>query len=84
MLQRPGVISYAVTSVKMDRNDYLTCMQSSYEGVLSAGPRISSTWVCPVGDSTIKLTTSYDKTLRAIYEPIVSRVWVSLRVPLSK
>ncbi len=79
--QMPGVISYAIREVKIDRNENLTCMQASFEGVFGTGPRISSTWVCPVGTGTIKLSTSYDKPLQAIYEPILARVWRSLRVP---
>jgi hypothetical protein len=84
LLKTPGVNALTVRWVKVDRNEYLTCILASYETVLSAGPKIVDTWVCPVGRGTIKLSTSYDKALQAVYEPIVVRVWHSLRVPPMK
>ncbi len=84
MLKVPGVKSYAVRAVKLDRNDSLVCSLSSFEGDIGRGPLISDTWVCPIGDRTLKLSTSYEKASRAIYRPILERVWRSLRSPAPK
>ena len=84
MLKVPGVKSYSVRAVKLDQNDSLVCSLSSFEADLGRGPEISDTWVCPLGVSTLKLTTSYEKTSRAIYEATLVRVWRSLKAPATR
>ena len=80
MLKMPGVRSYAVRAVKLDRNAVLVCSLFSFEADLGRGPIIADTWVCPLGDRTVKLSTSYEKTSQAIYRPTLDRVWRSLRL----
>lgn len=84
MLKVPGVKFYAVRAVKIDRNDALICSLSSYEGDFGRGTVISETWVCPLGESTLKLSTSYEKGLQAIYGPTLARVWHSMQAPAPK
>ena len=81
MLNVHGVKSDSVRALKIDRNPYLVCSLSSFEGDLGRGPLISDTWVCPLGDRTIKLSTSYEKGLQSIYRPTVEHVWRSLKAP---
>lgn len=80
MLNVPGVRSYAIRAVKIDRNSELVCSLSSFEGDFGRDIVISNTWVCPLGDRTLKLSTSYQKSLQSIYSPTLDRVWRSLRV----
>lgn len=84
MLKVPGVKSYMVRAVKLDQNDSLVCLQSSFEGDLGHGPLIFDTWVCPLGDRTLKLSTSYAKNSRSLYWPTLNLVWQSLRSPALK
>ena len=84
MLKVPGVKFYAVRAVKLDRNDALVCSLSSFEGDFGRGPVISETWVCPLGESTLKLSTSYEKGLQTIYGPTLARVWRSMQAPAPK
>jgi len=84
MLNAPGVKSYSVRAVKLDRNDSLVCFLSSFEGNLTHGIILSDTWVCPLGDRTLKLSTSYAKSSQSIYRPILELVWQSLRAPVLK
>ncbi|MHB1085655.1 MAG: hypothetical protein ACYCZA_12565 [Thiobacillus sp.] len=84
MLKVPGVKSYSVREVKIDRNGSLVCMLSSFEGDFGRGPVISATWVCPLGDSTLKLSTSYEKSSQAIYGATLARVWRNLQAPAPK
>jgi hypothetical protein len=79
MLKVPGVRSYAIRAVKLDRNTALVCSLSSFEGDLGRGLVVSDTWVCPLGDRTLKLSTSYEKGSQSIYLPTLGRVWRSLQ-----
>ncbi len=84
MLKVPGIKSYKVRGVKLDRNNALLCTWSSYEGDYGDRWVVSDTWICPLGDRRIKLTTSYDKLLESIYRPIIEYVWLSLTPMPSK
>ena len=79
MLKVPGVRSYSIRAVKLDGNAALVCSLSSFEGDIGRGLIVSDTWVCPLGDRTLKLTTSYEKSSQSIYLPTLGRVWRSLQ-----
>ncbi len=74
MLKVPGVRSYAVRTVKLDRNAALVCSLSSFEGEFGRGLVVSDTWVCPLGDRTLKLSTSYEKSSQSIYLPTLGPI----------
>lgn len=78
MLKMPGVKSYRVLGVKLDHNGALRCILSIFEGDYGGRVVISHTWVCPVGNRTLKLSTSYEKQNQAIYWPTIEYIWRSL------
>jgi hypothetical protein len=82
MLKVPGVKSYSVRAVKLDQNDSLVCSCRASKPI-SRG-RKSPYMGLPLGVSTLKLTTSYEKTSRAIYEATLVRVWRSLKAPATR
>jgi hypothetical protein len=79
MLKVPGVTSYRIRGVKIDKNKDMSCTLSSFEGDHGSGLVETDTWVCPLGDRTIKLSTSYHKDVEQIYRPTIEYVWRSLR-----
>lgn len=78
MLKVPGVKSYRIRGVKLDENNALLCTLSSFEGDYGGRWVVSDTWVCPLGDRTIKLSTSYERRLESVYRPTIEYVWRSL------
>ena len=78
MLKVPGVKAYKVVGVKIDRNKSLYCALSTFEGDYGGRVVISNTWVCPLGNRTLKLSTSYEKRGQSIYRPTIDYVWQSL------
>lgn len=80
MLKVSGVKSYKIRAVKIDQNGTLVCSLASFEGDYDNRSVVSSTWVCPLGDRTIKLSASYEKHLESVYLPTINYVWSSLAV----
>jgi len=78
MLMIPGIKSYKVVGVKLDTNGELHCARLSFESEYSDRVVISDTWLCPLSNRAIKLSSSYDKRYQAIYWPIIEYVWRSL------
>lgn len=78
MLKMPGVKSYKVVGATLAYNGALYCTLSTFEGDYGGRVVISDTWVCPLTNRTLKLSTSYEKQNQAIYRPIVDYVWRSL------
>lgn len=78
ILKVPGIKSYKVLGVKLDHNEALHCTLSTFEGDYGGRLVILDTWVCPLGDRTLKLSTSYEKRHQAIYRPTIDYVWRSL------
>ena len=78
MLKSPGVKSYNVRSVKLDHNNTLYCALFTFEGEYGGRFVIADTWVCPLGNRTLKLSSSYEKRLESVYRPTIDYVWRSL------
>lgn len=74
----PNAKYYTVRDVGLAENDSLFCMWSSFAYDIGKGPTVSDSWVCPMGDRTIKLTTSYIEGLSSVYSPIMAHIWKSL------
>lgn len=84
MLQLPNVKSYKVTELRVDMEGPLTCMLTRFEGDYGGRLMVADTWVCPSGDKSIKLSTSYEKALKHIYSPTLDRVRRSLSTPTER
>lgn len=78
MLKVRGVNSYRVRGVRIEQNKSLYCIRSSFEGDLGGRRMESDTWLCPLGDRNLKLSTSYDRSSKAVYLPTLEYVWQSL------
>ena len=74
-----GVKYYKVRDADTVGNDHLTCMWSSFEYDIGKGATVSDSWICPLGDRTLKLSTSYNKSAARLYAPIIEHIWRSLR-----
>jgi hypothetical protein len=75
-----GMSSYRAVDASLEQNASLICIKSTYEYDQGRGPTISNTWVCPLGDRTVKLSTSYHKAQSNLFAPTVDYMWRSLAV----
>lgn len=81
MLQVAGVKSYRATELRIDTSGSLACTLSRFEGDYGGRLMVSDTWVCPITSGNLKLSTSYDKALAAVYVPTLASVRRSLASP---
>lgn len=84
MLQMPNVKSYKLAELRIDTEGPLTCMLTRFEGDYGGRLVVADTWVCPNGDKSIKLSTSYEKALKHIYAPTLDQVRRSLSTPAER
>jgi len=68
-------VDYGVTS-----NKDLVCMFFIAELSMPDGLEINQTYVCPLGERTVKLSTSYRKAEAKQFRPVIDHVWQSLQV----
>ena len=80
MRRLPQVLYYNVAGGGLKQNGSLICSWSGFEYDIGKGPTVSDSWVCPLGDRTLKLTTSYAKSRANLYAATVDHVWRSLRL----
>ncbi len=78
MLRVPSVQTYKVLDVRIDTNGALYCTRFTFEGFYGGRDMLVDTWVCPLGNRTIKLSTSYEKRHQSIYRPTIEYIWRSL------
>jgi len=84
MLQMPGVKSYRAIELRIDTSGYLVCTFSRFEGDYGGRLMVSDTWVCPITSGNLKLSTSHEKALAAIYVPMLANVRRSLTSPIRR
>lgn len=73
-------IKYAkAIDLRIEHNKYISCIFTEFEYSKPDGVSLSKTWLCPMGDKSVKLSTSYRKTEAALFKPVITRVWESLR-----
>lgn len=75
-----GIDSYKIRAIKIDKNNSLFCMLYRFEGSYGGRQVMSNTWVCPMGDRTLKLNFAYEKQFESVYRPTVEYIWRSLAV----
>jgi hypothetical protein len=78
MQKLPQVKYYEVTGGGLRQNGALVCAWSGFEYDIGKGPTVSDTWVCPVSNRTLKLTTSYAKSRANLFASTVDHIWRSL------
>jgi hypothetical protein len=80
MRKAPGMLYYKVTSATLEQNVSLICLRTSFEYDQGRGAVVSDTWVCPLGNRTVKLSTSYHKDRANLFAQTIAYVWRSLAV----
>lgn len=80
MVGLDGVKSVKAVDARVASNRGMTCMFFEFETDASDGAKLSQTYVCPLGNRSIKLSTSYRKSEATLFHPVIKYVWQSLRV----
>ena len=80
MLSTVGCKSYKMVDNRIAKNSSVSCLYSESQSDLGTGMMINQTYVCPMGDKNVKLATSYMKSQKIQFKPILDYVWSSLSV----
>lgn len=80
MLSISGCKTYKVIDTNIAKNLSVSCLYTEAESNFGNGTMISQTYLCPMGDKNVKLATSYLKTQKMQFKPILDYVWSSLSV----
>ena len=80
MVVNSGVKSVTTTASSVLSNRGVVCMFFEFEIKSTTRTSLYQTYVCPLGERSVKLSTSYNKSEANIFRPIIDHVWQSLRV----
>jgi len=80
MVRVAGVRSAKAVDAKVAAKKGLICIFMEFETDASDGLKLSQTYICPLGNRSVKLSTSYRKSEAKLFRPIVEHVWNSLRI----
>lgn len=80
MLVNSGVKSVTTTASSVLSNRGVICMFFEFEIKSATRTSLYQTYVCPMGERSVKLSTSYNKSEANIFRPITEHVWQSLRI----
>lgn len=80
MRKHPGMKFYRVRGGGLRQNASLVCTWSGFVYDAGRGAMVSDSWVCPVGNRTVKLTTSYQEERASLFAATVDYMWRSLSV----
>jgi hypothetical protein len=75
-----GLIRSAKTvDARISSNQALSCMFFESELDTADGTKLLQTYICPMGDRLMKLSTSYRKSEATLFRPVLQYVWSSLK-----
>ena len=80
MIGIDGIRNAKAVDTRVKINQGLICMFFEFETDASDGVKFSQTYVCPLGNRSVKLSTSYRKSEAAMFRPVIEYVSESLRV----
>lgn len=80
ILSMEGVRSVTLRDARIEQSKHLACLFTEFEKDTSDGLTLSQTYVCPAGDKSIKLSTSYRKSEATLFKPVLQYIWHSLTV----
>lgn len=80
LLSVEGVKSVKVVDSRIAQSKNLTCIFTEIETETTDGIKLFQTYICPAGTNNVKLSTSYRKSERQMFKPILEYVWYSLRI----
>lgn len=74
-----GVKYAKAIDLRIEHNSYISCIFTEFEYAKPDGVSLSKTWLCPMGDKSVKLSSSYRKSEAAMFKPVITHIWESLR-----
>lgn len=80
MIGIDGVKRVKAIDARVVTNQGMICMFFEFETEASDSVKLSQTYVCPLGNRSVKLSTSYRKSEGTLFRPVIEYVWQSLRV----
>lgn len=80
LLSVEGVKNVRIVDARVIQSKKLTCIFTEFETETVEGIKLSQTYMCPSGNNNVKLSTSYRKTERQMFKPILEYVWNSLYI----
>jgi hypothetical protein len=78
MLSVNEVKSYELIDTRIVTNSNMSCFYVESQFDASHGMTLNQTYICPMGDKSVKLATSVKKTQNMLFKPILEYVWASL------
>lgn len=79
MVGKGLIKSVKTVDARITSNSSLSCMFLESEVETVDGTKLYQTYICPMGDKLIKLSTSYRKAEAALFWPVLQHVWISLK-----
>lgn len=79
MMNTGLVKSIKTLDARILSNQSLHCMFFESEALFADRTELLQTYICPMGDKSIKLSTSYLKSEAPLFRPVLQHVWLSLR-----
>ena len=73
-----GIKAVKKIRAELAYNKNLYCIILEFEISSFDGEKLQQTYVCPIGNKTVKLSTSYRKSERVIFKPVIEYIWLSL------
>jgi hypothetical protein len=80
LLSIEGTNSVKVVDAKVIQSKNMTCFYTELQADTNTGVKLLQSYICPCGDKTVKLATSYNKSEKLIFKPVIDYVWDSLAV----
>lgn len=80
LLSVEGVKSVKAVDARIAQSKKLTCIFTELETETTDGIKLSQTYMCPAGNNNVKHSTSYRKSERQMFKPILEYVWNSLSI----
>ena len=73
-----GVKVIKKTRAEVAYNKNLYCILMEFEISSLGDEKLQQTYICPIGNKTVKLSTSYRKSESVIFKPVIEYIWFSL------
>ena len=80
MIVNSGVKSVTTTASSVVSNRGIVCMFFEFEIDSTSETSLYQTYVCPLGERSVKLSTSYHKSEAKAFRPIIEHVWQSFQI----
>lgn len=79
MMNMSLVKSVKTVDARILSNQSMSCMYFEFEAETADGTKLLQTYICPMSEKSIKLSTSYRKSEATLFRPVLQHIWLSLR-----